>query len=169
LQAAAIEVGSIDQHRALLLQFFEANRAIQSIRISGCWTEPHLKFCESLAAFRPDIDFRLSMNQTKIELILRVLCLCKSNRCSSISISDNRMIGDADGASLALALQSMSSLLYLNLSFNGIRDKDCHALASALQSMSSLQHLNLGWNNMLGDAGCRALAHALQSMSSLQH
>jgi Ran GTPase-activating protein (RanGAP) involved in mRNA processing and transport len=197
LRTTSIKVNSIDRNRELLLQLFWANRNIQSIKISGCWTEEHLHFCESLLALRPDVDIRVDViAPTEFRIILCVVRLCKSNRFSSIGFTQREFGGksfqkltsalesmsslktfklsgngnqiDADGCrELARALQTMSSLQHLELRDNAIGSDGCHALASPLQSMSSLQHLELR-NNVIGAEGCRELAPALQSMSSLQ-
>jgi Ran GTPase-activating protein (RanGAP) involved in mRNA processing and transport len=195
LHAAAVEVSSVSSHRAKLLQLFDENHAIQSIKISGPWTEEHLTFCQALVTLRPDVDIKFVVNDnTCSNMMLRVVDFCQSNQCSSIQLSifslensdylalvsalqsmpsllsltiTDGSISDVGCVELATALQSMSSLKILELSSNNISALGCVALAPVLQSMSCLHTLDL-FLNLIGDEGCVALASALQSMSSLQ-
>jgi Ran GTPase-activating protein (RanGAP) involved in mRNA processing and transport len=165
LRAMSIKDDIIFRHPTLLLQLFEVNLAVQSIKISGRWTEEHLRFCESLIELRPGIDIRFVVNRsTELKMMLRVAHFCQLNQCSSIQMS-NVGLGIEKCRELAPALHSMSSLQHLDLGGNHIVNEGCRALASALQSMSLLQTLDLD-NNLIGDSGCSALAIALQSMSS---
>jgi hypothetical protein len=166
LRVISIEVNSICKHKDWIFQLLVENLNVKSIKISGSWTEEHLQFCEALLTLWPDIDIRVVMCRCTNDLMLRVVTLCTSNRCSSIDLVS--IILESSGCNLLVgALQSMSPLRTLVLNDNHIGAAGCASLATALQSMSSLQTLNLSYNT-IGAAGCASLVPALQSMSTLQ-
>jgi hypothetical protein len=146
LHATAMDVDSIGSHPELLLQLFDENRAISSVRISGHWTQHHLRFCQTLLNLRPDIDlYFVVFGGSDTMMMLRVLEFCRLNRCSSIDLN-TKDLDDSGYLSLATALRFMPLLQTLHLG-------------------SSLLINNHKW---IGVAGCVALATALQSMPSLQ-
>ena len=77
-------------------------------------------------------------------------------------------LGNAEAKMLADALQSNTSLTYLNLSYNQISDEGVRVLASALRTHPSLKRLDLQ-GNQISDEGVKALANGLRTNMKLEY
>jgi Ran GTPase-activating protein (RanGAP) involved in mRNA processing and transport len=195
LQATAISISSIcSLNQAFLFRMFSENRAIQSVKIQGCWTEEHLEFCRAIMKERSDLDIRLVVEGKCDSMALQVVEFCKVSRCWCLDL-DLVDIGRVRLRELAVSLQPMPFLqtLRLDLEEDHLNKRFCRALTVALQSMpllhtfellmasidaagvvtlaptlSSLQSLSLFVSTGLADDVCIALSSLLQSSVSLR-
>jgi hypothetical protein len=76
-------------------------------------------------------------------------------------------VSDAGLAGLCPAVPSMTSLVYVDLSFNAISDAGCGALAAAMRQTASVRRMTLR-GNRIGDGGAALLIGGLCGSASLR-
>jgi Ran GTPase-activating protein (RanGAP) involved in mRNA processing and transport len=172
LCAISVKADVICEFKNKLLSLVSQNRSIRFARvgIEGKFVEAQqIRFCKSFISKRPDIELKLCIHKTEGGVVQQILEICKFNLMAVKFQQSFELfaLSATSQSNLKSTLQSLTSLILLDLSHNELNTPKCASLlASALPSLVQLQDLDLS-ETKLDDSSCQILAPALRSLTSI--